>query len=156
MRHRLIQLLSGSRRAAIRRSPARPDMRGFTLLEVLIAFAIATLAISVMIGVAAESLQASKTAARYNEAVVRAQSRMAEAVTGAALLPGEREGDDGGGYRWRVRVTQSAGAAARPTDPSAASLTLYAVTVWITWGEGARTRDVRLDTEQVGQAIRAP
>jgi general secretion pathway protein I len=131
-------------------------MRGFTLLEVLIAFVIATLAISVMIGVAAGSLQASRTAARYNEAVVRAQSRLAEAVTGGALVPGEREGDDGGGYHWRVRVTQSAGAVVRPTDPSASGLTLYAVTVWIIWHEGARTRDVRLDSEHIGQAIRAP
>ena len=130
--------------------------QGFTLLEVLIAFVIATLAIGVMIGVAAGSLQGSRTAARYNEAVVRAQSRMAEAVTAGALQPGEREGDDGGGYRWRIKVTQAMGVDAPAADQSSPPMTLYAVSVWISWHDGSQTRDVRLDTEHIGQAMRAP
>jgi general secretion pathway protein I len=122
---------------------------GFMLLEVMIAFVIATLALSAMIGVAAGSLRASLIAARYNEATVRAQSRLAEAINGGTLMPGEWEGSDGGGYRWRITVAPAAGDSAVP-------LALYAVSISISWREGGRTRDVRLDTERIGEITRPP
>ena len=126
------------------------------MLEVLIAFVIAILALGVIINAATGSLRASQIAQRYDEATVRAQSRLAEAVAGGALTPGEREGSDGGGYRWRVRVTLAPGADSQPASGGAASDVLYSVTVWITWRDGARTRDVRLDTERIGQSIQTP
>jgi general secretion pathway protein I len=142
------------------------DARGFTLLEVLIAFVIGILALSAMIAVAGSALQASRTSARYQDATVRAQSRLAEATVGDVLTPGEREGDDGGGYHWRVRVTPALGAAAKPGSPSsgrapsgsppATPLTLYTVSVRITWQEGAGTRHVQLDTERIGRPMRGP
>jgi general secretion pathway protein I len=123
---------------------------GFLLLEVLIAFLIATLALGVIIAASTASLRAAQIAARYDEATVRAQSRLAEAVNGGPLPPGDREGSDGGGYRWHVRVTVVPGETPRPPE------TLYAVTVWITWRDGAQTRDVRLDTEHIGPSVQAP
>jgi general secretion pathway protein I len=129
---------------------------GFMMLEVMIAFVIATLALGVIIGAATGSLHAAQIAARYDEATVRAQSRLAEAVNGGALTPGDREGSDGGGYRWHLRVTLAPGAELRPVSDGALPETLYAVTVWITWRDGTRTRDVRLDTERIGQSIQAP
>jgi len=139
-------------------APDRPasGASGFMLLEVLIAFAIATLALGVMIGAAAGALRATQTAAHVTEATVRAQSRLAEAVNGGKLIPGEWEGADGGIYRWRVRVTQTAGAAPQPADSAAAAQRLYAVSVWIAWRDGGRSRDVRLDTEAIGEAIHTP
>jgi general secretion pathway protein I len=132
------------------------DAGGFTLLEVLIAFVIAILALSTIIAASAGALQASRTAARYQDATVRAQSRLAEATAGKTLAPGEREGDDGGGYHWRVRVTPLVGAPTPPAQPPATPLTLYAVNVWITWQDGPGTRDVHLQTEQIGQPAQTP
>ena len=126
------------------------------LLEVLIAFLIATLALGVIIGASTASLRAAQLAARYDEATVRAQSRLAEAVSGGTLPPGEREGSDGGGYRWRVRVTQAAGETPHAPEAGMAPETLYAITVWITWRDGPATRDVRLDTERIGPPVQAP
>jgi len=127
--------------------------RGFTLLEVLVAFVIAALALGVMFRVAVDALHASQTAARYDEAVVRARSHLTMATDGGALMPGDWQGDDGGGYRWRLHVTTVSLAAARPAGGAAGALALYAVTVWITWFEGDQTRDVRLDTEKIGQPM---
>lgn len=129
---------------------------GFMMLEVLIAFVIATLALGVIIGAATGSLHATQIAARYQEATLRAQSRLAEAVNGGVLTPGDREGADGGGYRWHVRVTLAPGAEVRPVSDGALPETLYAVTVWITWRDGTGTREVRLDTERIGPSIQTP
>ena len=85
----------------IRTSP--PDRQvgsgGFTLLEVMIAFLIASLALGAIAAGVSTALQASRTASRYEEATVRAQSRLEETVHGGRLMPGQWEGDDGGGYR---------------------------------------------------------
>nr|WP_294551273.1 hypothetical protein [uncultured Rhodopila sp.] len=138
-------------------SPSPAASRGgFMLLEVLIAFLIATLALGAIIGAATASLRAAQIAARYGEATVRAQSRLAEAVNGGTLPPGEREGSDGGGYRWRVRVAPAPGETPHRPDAGPATETLYAITVWVTWRDGSGTRDVRLDTERIGPAVQAP
>ncbi len=129
---------------------------GFTLLEVLIAFLIASLALGAMIGAANSALQATRTATRYQEATIRAQSKLDEAVNGGALTPGAWDGDDGGGYHWRVQVAPATTAISQSSGSSAAALTLYAVAVWITWQDGTRTREIRLDTEHIGQVMRAP
>jgi general secretion pathway protein I len=85
------------------------DARGFTLLEVMIAFVIAVLAPSALIAVAGAALQSSRTSARYQDATARGQSRLTEATAGKTLTLGEREGDDGDSYHWRVRVTPITG-----------------------------------------------
>jgi general secretion pathway protein I len=137
--------------------------RGFTLLEVLIAFVISALALGVIFRSAASSLASVDAAARYEEALGRAQSRLTLTVHGSALTPGDQQGDDGGGYRWRVRITQVASTAAGPPGPHQVvrvPVTLYAVSVWVWWGEEdgtrggmARRREVRLDTQHVGPTL---
>ncbi len=92
----------------------------------------------------------------YDQAIVRAKSRLAAATHGTALVPSDRRGDDGGGFSWRLRVAPVASATLRPGGqagprPSASfPVVLYGVTVWIGWNDGGAERQVRLDTEQVG------
>jgi general secretion pathway protein I len=132
---------------------SRGREHGFTLLEVLIAFVIAAIALGVMFKVAVGSLQASRTSSRYEEAVVRARSHLAMATHGGSLMPGEWSGDDGGGYQWHIHVTPLARTAVTSSGGPSTSLELYAVSVWISWSEGSATREVRLDTEQIGEAF---
>ena len=131
-------------------------MRGFTLLEVIIALIIEGMAAAALLMAVGSGLHATRTALLYDQAVVRANSRLAAATHGTKLAPGDSRGDDGGGFRWRLRVVPLASAPVRPigvVGPRAAasiSVVLYSVTVWITWRDGGTERDVRLDTEQVG------
>jgi hypothetical protein len=41
----------------------------------------------------------------------------------------------------------------RSDGGQAVPLVLYAVNVWITWTDDDHTREVRLDTEQIGQPV---
>ena len=131
-------------------------MRGFTLLEVIIALIIAGIAATALFEAVGSGLHQTQTASMYDQAIVRAKSRLAAAVHGTKLVAGDRRGDDGGGFRWHLRVAPVAAASLRPiglTGPratSSISVVLYSVTVWIGWSDGATEREVRLDTEQVG------
>jgi general secretion pathway protein I len=135
----------------------RSPQRGFTLLEVLIAFAITALALGVLVHGSVEALRASATARDYQAALVRARSRLA-AIESGGLATGERGGDDGGGFRWHTSVTQLAVTRDRRTDltsPSvagAARPALFAVSVVVSWGDAKPERSVRLDSERLGFA----
>ncbi len=134
-------------------SVMRPGERGFTLLEILIAFAIAAAALSTLVQVAVEGRRAVATALRYEDAVSRASSHLDGAY--AALTPGEQDGNEGRGFHWRVavRALESTGkkdaAGRQVAHTEGFVLTLYAVTVWVTWQEGGKERAVRLDGKRL-------
>jgi general secretion pathway protein I len=114
----------------------RPDA-GFTLLEVMAAFVIAALATLVLYQAGFDGAAQTAAAARYQEAIVRAQSRLASIGVLTPLQPESLSGDDGGGFHWRLTI-----AAESSTGP----LTLYAVSVTESFG----ARAVTLNTERLG------
>ena len=134
--------------------PAGPG--GFTLLEVIIALIVAGIAAAVLFQAVGTGLHATQTASMYDQAIVRAKSRLTVATHGTALAAGDWRGSDGGGFRYRLRVAPAGSAALRPAGlvgPRASvsfPVVLYAVSVWIGWNDGGTERSVRLDTEQVG------
>ncbi len=137
----------------------RPEA-GFTLLEALIAFAIAALALGVLFQGAGAALRTVHEAERLAGAVERARSQLAEA---AILLgsAGERveEGDDTL-YHWRVRIAPALAASARRaggTDPGLANpIRLYRIEVDETWSERGHARTFRLRSELLFVAPPAP
>src|SRR6267142_4401844 len=120
---------------------------GFTLLEVVVALAIAALAIVGLFQAASGGLLAVNTAGRVDEAVQRAQSHLAAVGRSAALNQGEFTDDDGGGYRWRLRARPVATrqVAAQDGNPTA-STTLFDVEVAISWPGFRGERSVVLKT----------
>lgn len=135
------------------RGERRPREQGFTLLEVLVAVAIAGLAIVGLFEAASGGLFAADTAARAEEAVQRAQSHLAAVGRNAALVQGEFTDDDGGGYRWRLRVQPvAARQGLAPDGSSAVTSTLYDVEVAILWPGRKGERSVVLRTLRLGTA----
>ncbi|MGE4481404.1 type IV pilus modification PilV family protein [Acidocella sp.] len=116
---------------------AKTNQLGFTLLEVLVAFVIAALATLVLYKAGFNGAAQSVTAARYQEAVARAQSRLASIGRLTTLKPESLSGEDGGGFHWRLEI-----AALR----SGGGFGLYAVRVSESFGE----RQVTLTTELLG------
>jgi general secretion pathway protein I len=140
----------------------RASVRGFTLLEVVVALAIAALALVGLFRAGSGGLFAADTAARVDEAVERAQSHLAAFGRTGAVAPGELEGDDGGGYHWRLRATaiaqqpdvaqQGLGRAFAAPQQAAGPPTLYDVQVMISWRGGGHDRSVVLETRRLGVA----
>lgn len=128
---------------------------GFTLLEVVIALVIAGLAAAALLQAAGAGLHATRDATLYDQAIVRAKSHLA-AATANRLASGAWQGDDGGGFRWSLRVAPLATATVRPVGiagprgAKAIPVVLYSVVASVSWRDGGRTRAVSLRTEQVG------
>ena len=127
--------------------------RGFTLLEVVVALAIAGLALVGLFRAGSGGLLAVDTAARAEEAVQRAQSHLAAVGRDTALVQGEFTGDDGGGYRWALRVQPLTSRQSLAQDGvSAATTTLFNVEVAVSWPGHERDRSVVLRTLRLGAA----
>ncbi len=124
------------------------NVRGFTLLEVMVAFAIAALALTVLTQAASHGTLATSASVHMQEAISRAQSRLAAATL--APHPGEQSGDDGGGFTWRTDVQTVATGALR--DHEAVRSTLYHISVEIFWRLDGGQRQVRLDTMRLAPA----
>jgi general secretion pathway protein I len=110
---------------------------GFTLLEVMVAFIIASLASLVLYQAGFNGAAETAIAARYQEAVVRAQSRLASIGTLTPLQAAQASGDDGGGFHWILDVT---------AESSSGTVTLYDVQVTERFGD----RQVTLLTQKLG------
>jgi general secretion pathway protein I len=121
------------------RKPHAAAAAGFTLLEVLAAFIIAALGSILLYQAAFEGAANATAAARYQEAVVRAQSRLASIGVLTSLQPETLSGDDGGGFTWRLIITPKAGNG---------TVTLFDVQMTERFGN----RQVALDTQRLAPA----
>lgn len=91
--------------ATERRRRGRQDgCAGFTLLEVIVAFAIVALALVVLLGVFSQGLSGSAASERTSLALLRAESRLAALGVSAPLDAGRRDGAYPDGARWRTVV----------------------------------------------------
>ena len=126
---------------------------GFTLLEVVVALAIAGMALVGLFRAGSAGLFAVDTAARAEEAVQRAQSHLAAVGRDTGLVEGEFTGDDGDGYRWTLRVSPlTSRQSLAPDGVSSATVTLFNVEVAISWPGHESDRSVALRTLRLGNA----
>jgi general secretion pathway protein I len=123
---------------------------GFTLLETVVALAIASMAFVALFQAGSTGLFAVDAASRADEALERARSHLAALGTEATLIPGDSEGDDGGGYRWHRHVQPIASRALPRQDSSTAAIvTLFDVEISITWPARHHQRAVVLKSERL-------
>jgi general secretion pathway protein I len=148
-------------------APAR--QRGFTLLEVLVAFAILALSLGVLIHIFSTGLDNLALGGQYSRAILLAQSRLAALGVEEPLAAGGSSGEFGDGYRWHVTVTpynlpaptgaDSEGIGVQPglsgslfrgglgglaPGLGGASVQAYNVAVEVMWEEGGHARSVTL------------
>ena len=120
----------------------RRSGRGFTLLEVLIAFVILAVSLSVILQVFSSGMRGARLAGAYTTATLLAKSVLAETGIETPLEEGEVGGEFDNGFRWRRIVTLYEDEAM----PEALGLPVaaYRVTVEVSWDEGGRS--VSLET----------
>lgn len=134
-----------------------PATEGFTLLEVLVAFVIAALALAVFYEGSIGGLRSARVAGTYEEAVSLARSHLAELSQRNATQPVAAEGTDGPLFHYSVAVKPIASEQLQRSlleeanNRPARVATLYALNVTESWTEDGHTRSVHL----LGEAMAA-
>lgn len=117
---------------------------GYTLIEVLVAFMILALALTVLMRIFSGGLRNVSVSSDYAMATLIAESRLAAAGIDVPLRPGETSGTEGERFQWTLNVQDYQ---PRPGYRSAAQgVDAYRVTVTVEWPNGDNTRSVGLST----------
>lgn len=117
--------------------------RGFSLLEVLVAFAILSVSLGVLLQVFATGLRNAGMADDYTQATLYAESILAAYGREAPLSEGAREGVINDRFSWRGTV--SAYTDGMP-DTEKTRMRAYRISVEVFWRGLAQTRSVILET----------
>lgn len=127
--------------------------RGYTLIEVLVAFAVLALALSLLLGTLSGALRQVRWSADAGRAALHAQSLLAQAGVGEALQPGSDAGElENGRYQWRLDVVPwTDPALPPPLLEDLAAPRLLALQLEVAWGPAPGDR-LRVDTLRLVQA----
>jgi general secretion pathway protein I len=125
-----------------------PRERGFTLIEILVAFTVASLLLAVIYEIFSGGVRAAAVSRRTTEALLIAESSL-ETITGVAVAPGE--------------TADAVGSFERTTDvrvrpdllPPTAQISVmpYEIVVRVAWRDGVRARSVQLSTLWLGPPL---
>ena len=132
--------------------------KGFSLLEILIAFSILALSLGILLKIFSAGVNTAVVAEDYTAAVQIAQSLMAKTGLETPLQAGQESGLENEKYHWLVEVSpfafnpENAGKTAiradtEKGDTEAITATLFKVRVTVSWGDdNVNDRQIELTT----------
>lgn len=126
------------------RSNGPRSLRGFTLIEVLVAFSITTLALGVIFQIYAKGAAATALTNEYAYALAIAESKLAGAPVDIASHHHEKQGTELDKYHWELRAEDYLAENQGAELPS--SYSLMSVIVDVKWKSRGRLREVNLQT----------
>lgn len=134
------------RRRPLRAPAAR--VRGFTLIEIVVSFAILALGLGIAMQIAGGAMRNARHAEERTEAALYAQSLLDAAGIGERLEEGDSSGEFGDRFRWNLSVTpfevEVANGAA--FDPALSPVQLYRLELVVSWGRAPREQEARFVT----------
>jgi len=136
--------------------------RGFTLLEVLLAFVIFSISFAVVLQIISGSIRNTMRSKQYTEVALIAQSVMDTVGLDIPLESGSEASGEAGDYSWQLLIYEYE----QPEGPEAdfeslmiAELTgieLLQVELFVSWGEPSDERSRRFSTVKAVVAGRRP
>jgi len=126
---------------------AEPSQRGYTLIEVLVAFAILAMTLAVLYRIFAAGLLNIGVSSEYLQAVLIAERQLEAAGAGESLQPGRREGIALGKYSWTQTIAAAAPAALVPGQQT--RFAVFRVNVRVQWPGGRDMREIDLETLRI-------
>ena len=123
--------------------------KGFSLLEILVAFSILAISLGILLKIFSSGINTAMVAEEYTVATQIAESLMAKTGIEEPLVVGENSGTEVEKYYWRVTVENISNPANDEESDDAAEL--LAVQVIVEWGDDDRSRRViELNTVKTG------
>ncbi|MET0329055.1 MAG: type II secretion system protein [Luteimonas sp.] len=116
--------------------------RGYTLIEVIVAFAVLGVALMLLLGTLSNGTRQVRWAADSGRAALHARSLLDGLGLDVPVVPGRTAGDfEGGRYRWTLEIVPYVDPALPPALVAPSGPQLFEVALVVNWGEaGPRER----------------
>ncbi|MBS7457778.1 type II secretion system protein [Coralloluteibacterium stylophorae] len=130
--------------------------RGYSLLEVIVAFALLAVGIGIVIGILSGGVRQVRAAQAASEAALYGESLIATRMAAGLVEPGREQGEFGDGrYRWTLTVEDYADPLLAEADagldaPAPPPGRLRHVVLEVDWDEGGPAQRLRLSTLHAG------
>lgn len=131
--------------------------QGFTLLEILVAFSLMALIITVLIRIFAGGMQGIGLAEDYARATSLAESTIARVGADIEFKPATLSGtDEAERYKWQLALQQvdnemlAAPGSGAAGSGAALPVALWRISAVVEWADGGKPRSIRMDTLRVG------
>ncbi len=132
--------------------------RGFSLLEVLVAFAILALTLGVLLNIFSRASHSAIVSTQYSQAAALAEAQLNAIGITTPLEAGTYSGELESGFAWEISVIPVKFASIAPLPdadmiaPNLATVTPYQLTATVLWREGERVRRFSVATVRLGTA----
>ena len=134
------------RRLRVSRSAPRHAQAGFTLIEVMAAFAIFAVLFGVMLQILSTSISNTRRSGDFTQAALLAQSRLDMVGIEALPQPGRYSGEFNDRYRWEMVIEPYFIEDDRGVTFDDLPIDLYYVALTVFWGDGANERSATFET----------
>jgi general secretion pathway protein I len=121
-------------------------LHGFTLIEVLVAMAILSIGMMVLMELFSGGLRLGRTSGEYSKAVNYGRLKMEEVMTQQGIEEGTQEGKFDDTYRWQVDFKKVDLLPAEKTGPFEPPALFFQIRVEVLWKSGAKERSARFES----------
>lgn len=121
---------------------------GFSLLEVLVAFAILSVSLGVLMQIFSQASRTTLLSSQYSRAASLAESKLNAVGTAIPLEEGAVSGDREGGIAWEITILAVTLGEEFGAEPTA---TPYRVNATALWQDGRQVRSLTLSTLRLGE-----
>lgn len=123
----------------------RRRQRGYTLVEVIVAFALLALALTLLLGTLSGAVRQVRWSGDAGNAALHAQSLLDTVGFGSPLEPGRSDGEfEGGRYRWSLAIAPWDEPLPPNVPRTPAENRLYEVALSVQWGSGGSRERLEL------------
>ncbi|NKI35073.1 type II secretion system protein [Wenzhouxiangella sp. XN79A] len=132
-----------------RRRSFAPSIRrsgGFTLIEVMAAFAIFAVLFGVMLQILSTSMSNTRRSSDFTQAALLAQSQLDMIGIEALPEPGRYGGDYDDRYSWEMEIEPYLIQDERAVNYEELPIDLYHIVLTVSWGSGRGERSARFET----------
>lgn len=121
--------------------------RGYTLIEVIVAFAVLGLALMLLLGTLSNGTRQVRWAADSGRAALHARSLLDGLGIDVPIAPGGSAGEfENGRYRWALEIVPFIDPELPPATLALAGPQLFEITLDVDWGEGSARERLQVRT----------
>ncbi len=137
----------------VRVRPVPSRQRGYTLLEIIVAFAVLGLALTLLLGILSGGTRQVRWSADSARAALHAQSLLDVVGVGEVLAPGRRDGNfEDGRYAWELEIEPYLDRARVPGQPvDRFAPQLLRLSLLVRWGEGGARERLQVESLRLVQ-----